>query len=65
MFMVRLDLERNMLVAEKKLDLMMNSLQLCFVGWPTILVTVYGFDFWGRDVVRGYGSLRIPIASGR
>jgi B9 domain-containing protein 1 len=43
-------------------------------GWPTILVTVYGFDFFGRDVtlyifdfqvVRGYGSLKLPMATGR
>ncbi|KAJ3346081.1 B9 domain-containing protein 1 [Kappamyces sp. JEL0680] len=30
-----------------------------------VFVTVYGFDFWGRDVVRGYGSLRLPLAPGR
>ncbi|KAJ2998506.1 B9 domain-containing protein 1 [Globomyces sp. JEL0801] len=35
------------------------------LGWPSILITVYGFDFLGRDVLRGYGSIRIPSTAGR
>ncbi|KAL2917268.1 hypothetical protein HK105_203333 [Polyrhizophydium stewartii] len=33
-------------------------------GWPQLLVTVYGLDALGRDVVRGYGSVRVPMAPG-
>ena len=28
------------------------------------LLQVYGIDFWGRDVVRGYGSALVPLAAG-
>ncbi len=34
-------------------------------GWPQIVVCVYGADFWGRDVVKGYGSVRLPACIGR
>lgn len=34
-------------------------------GWPRISFGVYGHDFLGRDVVRGYGSILIPTMSGR
>ena len=27
-------------------------------------VTVYGIDFLGRDVVKGYGSVLIPLSEG-
>ena len=33
-------------------------------GWPRISIAVYGLDFWGRDVVRGYGSLIVPTSPG-
>ena len=35
------------------------------VGWPQLLVTVYGLDEFGRDVIRGYGSLRLPTTVGK
>lgn len=34
-------------------------------GWPRIAVSVYGMDFLGRDVARGYGSAVIPLVSGQ
>lgn len=34
-------------------------------GWPRISIAVYGLDFLGRDVARGYGSLLIPTMSGQ
>lgn len=34
-------------------------------GWPRLALSVYGFDFWGRDVLVGYASLLLPIAPGR
>lgn len=34
-------------------------------GWPRLVVSVFGIDGLGRDVVRGYGSLHIPTNSGK
>jgi B9 domain-containing protein 1 len=34
-------------------------------GWPQIVVGVYGLDWRGRDVARGFGSAHIPLAPGR
>jgi B9 domain-containing protein 1 len=34
-------------------------------GWPRIAVSVYGIDYLGRDVVRGYGSVLIPLSVGQ
>jgi B9 domain-containing protein 1 len=34
-------------------------------GWPRIALSVYGIDFLGRDVVRGYGSALIPLSTGQ
>ena len=34
-------------------------------GWPRVSLAVYGLDFLGRDVVRGYGSLLVPASPGR
>jgi B9 domain-containing protein 1 len=34
-------------------------------GWPRVAVSVYGLDFMGRDVVRGYGSALMPLVAGQ
>ncbi|KAL7753043.1 hypothetical protein RI367_001494 [Sorochytrium milnesiophthora] len=34
-------------------------------GWPQLTVSLYGPDFLGRDVVKGYGSCRVPREPGR
>ncbi|XP_038064544.1 B9 domain-containing protein 1-like [Patiria miniata] len=34
-------------------------------GWPQLVVSVYGLDFSGTAVVRGYGAVHVPIAPGR
>ncbi|KFO77134.1 B9 domain-containing protein 1, partial [Cuculus canorus] len=34
-------------------------------GWPQIVVSVYGPDFFGNDVVRGYGTVHVPFTPGR
>ncbi|KAG8433262.1 hypothetical protein GDO86_017519 [Hymenochirus boettgeri] len=34
-------------------------------GWPQIVVSVYGPDVFGNDVVRGYGAIHLPFTSGR
>ncbi|RXN03478.1 B9 domain-containing 1 [Labeo rohita] len=33
-------------------------------GWPQIVVSVYGPDTFGNDVVRGYGAVHIPFTPG-
>ncbi|XP_069838229.1 B9 domain-containing protein 1 isoform X2 [Dendropsophus ebraccatus] len=30
-------------------------------GWPQIVVSVYGPDVFGNDVVRGYGAVHLPV----
>lgn len=30
-----------------------------------MVVTAYGFDVFGNDVVRGYGVLHLPLAPGK
>jgi hypothetical protein len=40
-----------------------NNLFLCFVG-PQLVVSVYGLDTFGNDVVRGYGLCHLPISAG-
>ncbi|KAM5152208.1 B9 domain-containing protein 1 isoform 1-T1 [Mantella aurantiaca] len=34
-------------------------------GWPQIVVSVYGPDAFGNDVVRGYGAVHLPFTPGR
>ncbi|KAL7485766.1 hypothetical protein ACHAW6_011369 [Cyclotella cf. meneghiniana] len=34
-------------------------------GWPRMALSIYGFDFLGRDVIRGYASLLLPVNPGR
>ena len=34
-------------------------------GWPRLALSIYGFDFMGRDVVKGYASMLLPITPGR
>lgn len=34
-------------------------------GWPRLCVSVYGIDFLGREKIRGYGSILLPINPGR
>jgi B9 domain-containing protein 1 len=34
-------------------------------GWPQLVLSVYGPDLFGRDVVRGYGSVHLPRTPGR
>ncbi|XP_040212367.1 B9 domain-containing protein 1 [Rana temporaria] len=34
-------------------------------GWPQIVVSVYGPDVFGNDIVRGYGAVHLPFTPGR
>jgi B9 domain-containing protein 1 len=33
-------------------------------GWPQLILSVYSIDALGRDVIRGYGCVHLPIAAG-
>ncbi|XP_065846544.1 B9 domain-containing protein 1-like [Oscarella lobularis] len=33
-------------------------------GWPQLVVSAYGLDAFGREVVRGYGAVHIPVVPG-
>uniref|UniRef100_A0A8C5TV37 B9 domain-containing protein 1 n=1 Tax=Malurus cyaneus samueli TaxID=2593467 RepID=A0A8C5TV37_9PASS len=39
--------------------------QYHFLAGPQIVVSVYGPDFFGHDVVRGYGAVHVPFVPGR
>ena len=32
---------------------------------PQLVVSCYGLDAFGHDVVRGYGAVHVPISPGR
>mmetsp|Transcript_8572 Transcript_8572/g.14740 ORF Transcript_8572/g.14740 Transcript_8572/m.14740 type:complete len:200 (+) Transcript_8572:185-784(+) len=34
-------------------------------GWPQLVVSVYGLDSFGRDVIKGYGCIHLPTCAGR
>lgn len=34
-------------------------------GWPQLIVSVYGLDGFGRDVIKGYGCIHMPTCAGR
>ncbi|XP_050526209.1 B9 domain-containing protein 1-like [Daktulosphaira vitifoliae] len=45
-------------------------LDICFKstnphGWPQLIISVYGLDTFGNDVVRGYGVCHLPIVAGK
>ena len=35
------------------------------VGWPQLVIALYGTDFLGRSFVRGYGNVHLPSRSGQ
>jgi B9 domain-containing protein 1 len=45
------------------IDLSLKSTNV--FGWPQIVLAVYGLDGFGRDVIRGYGSMHLPTSTGR
>jgi len=34
-------------------------------GWPQLVLSVFEVDRLGRDIIKGYGSIHLPIAAGR
>ncbi|CAF0728564.1 unnamed protein product [Brachionus calyciflorus] len=37
----------------------------CPFGWPQLVVSCYGQDVFGNDVIRGYGVTHLPMSPGR
>lgn len=33
-------------------------------GWPQLVVIIYGKDYFGRSVAKGYGNMHLPVAAG-
>ena len=36
-----------------------------YLSGPQLVISCYGLDFYGHDVVRGYGAVHVPISPGR
>ena len=34
-------------------------------GWPQIVITVYGYNNFGNDMIIGYGAVHLPTQSGK
>ncbi|KAL0101761.1 hypothetical protein PUN28_019115 [Cardiocondyla obscurior] len=34
-------------------------------GWPQLIMSIYGLDLFGHDVIRGYGVCHLPLTTGR
>ena len=34
------------------------------LGWPQMVIVVYGKDMWGRSIVKGYANCVLPVAPG-
>lgn len=34
-------------------------------GWPQLVLSVYGINLMGKDVIRGYGCTHVPVTPGR
>jgi len=41
-----------------------QCVSICTIG-PQIVLSVYGLNIFGRDEVRGYGAIHLPISPGR
>jgi hypothetical protein len=48
----------------KKKKFLFFFLRIFFEG-PQLVISGYGLDAFGNDVVRGYGTTHIPISPGR
>ncbi|XP_033323951.2 B9 domain-containing protein 1 [Megalopta genalis] len=33
-------------------------------GWPQMIMSIYGLDLFGHDVIRGYGVCHLPLKTG-
>eukprot|EP00117_Sycon_ciliatum_P030507 scpid71653/ scgid3011/ B9 domain-containing protein 1 len=59
----RVDGSGSLLVWNLPLDISFKSTNP--FGWPQLVVAIYGLDLFGRDVVRGYGCVHLPMTPGR
>uniref|UniRef100_H2Y8E3 B9 domain-containing protein 1 n=1 Tax=Ciona savignyi TaxID=51511 RepID=H2Y8E3_CIOSA len=55
--------ERQLFVWNFPLDITYKSTNP--YGWPQLVVSCYGPDVFGRDIVRGYGAIHIPMTPGK
>ncbi|XP_013789884.1 B9 domain-containing protein 1-like [Limulus polyphemus] len=55
--------ERQLFVWNFPLDITFKSTNP--FGWPQIVISVYGPDIFGNDVVRGYGAVHVPLIPGQ
>lgn len=53
----------SVIVLNFPLEIVFKSVNI--FGWPQLTLSVYGPDFLGRDIVRGYGSVHVPTVPGR
>ncbi|XKL62909.1 hypothetical protein PGB90_002742 [Kerria lacca] len=54
----------------RKIFILNFPLEICFkstnpYGWPRIVLSIYGLDSFGNDVIRGYGMYHLPVISGK
>ncbi|XP_029169147.1 LOW QUALITY PROTEIN: B9 domain-containing protein 1-like [Nylanderia fulva] len=53
---------RNLVVWNFPLDITFKSTNPH--GWPQLIMLIYGLDWFGRDVIRGYGVCHLPLKTG-
>lgn len=41
-----------------------NCIDIIYCLGPQLIISVYGLDTFGNDVVRGYGVCHLPIVNG-
>ncbi|VDP13533.1 unnamed protein product, partial [Soboliphyme baturini] len=53
---------RGQFVFNFPLEITFSSTNPC--GWPRLVLSCYGTDFFGHDVIRGYGATTLPVSPG-
>ncbi|XP_020279162.1 B9 domain-containing protein 1 isoform X2 [Pseudomyrmex gracilis] len=53
---------RNLVVWNFPLDITFKSTNPH--GWPQLIMSFYGLDFFGNDVIRGYAVCHLPLQTG-
>lgn len=54
--------ERQLIVLNFPLDVTFKSTNP--FGWPQLVISCYGSDAFGKDVIRGYGAVHVPPIPG-
>ncbi|XP_066585010.1 B9 domain-containing protein 1 [Prorops nasuta] len=53
---------RNLIVWNFPLEITFKSTNP--YGWPQLIMSIYGLDFFGHDVIIGYGVCHLPLYTG-